>query len=239
MAKKKCIVKKVEKRFRCMLRYMRRKGVFDNRLRTWSDELSDKYRFVVWSEMWDDVSCFWDDDVVPFIIEILYTTCTTSHYHQIRNLFGMFICELDYFFKDVTKYQIYAALLGIAFEIDGDNGVFIREIDWSYYEKVKEVTRILKGKDWERYYEQIVEPIAKEFTIRNLSSNMFEKENGDGILEELQWDTDLDIEVIRFLAKDAWDYVDTCNSESYNPIWLFGTEHYKEIILRLRRAIEN
>ena len=41
--------KKVEKRFRCMLRYMRRKGVFDNRIRTWNDELSDKYRFVVWS----------------------------------------------------------------------------------------------------------------------------------------------------------------------------------------------
>lgn len=52
MEKKKCIVKKVEKRFRCMLRYMRRKGMFDNRLKTWKDELSDKYRFVVWSEMW-------------------------------------------------------------------------------------------------------------------------------------------------------------------------------------------
>ena len=40
-----------------------------------------------------------------------------------------------------------------------------------------------------------------------------------------------------YTAEDAWEYVEECDCFSYNPLWLFGVEHYAEVARRLRKAI--
>jgi len=58
-------------------------------------------------------------------------------------------------------------------------------------------------------------------------------------MEALQWDEDLDKEVVQFLVEDAWDYVYGCDCSQYNPFWLFGAEHYEAVTGQFRSVAES
>ena len=49
------------------------------------------------------------------------------------------------------------------------------------------------------------------------------------VANQLETPVHLDEEIVKFLVEDAIDYVVACDCSQYNPLWLFGSECYKEI----------
>lgn len=65
MKEKTRIVKKTEKQFHRMIKYLQKKDLFDVYPSLWRDELSDK-RFLLWPKLWKIVRQFWDAETVSW-----------------------------------------------------------------------------------------------------------------------------------------------------------------------------
>ena len=215
---------RVRRKFYRMLRYLNRKGICNlNLLCLWQDDLANDDRFVLFPPLCKSVNRFWSKDIAPFVVEMAYVTLETLCYrNQMRNLLCMYFCEVDADFHNEERVWELTTLLYITLEMSRlDIGLHLSfdldSEDATYYQRTWEIVKKLKGADWERYYKQIVEPIAVEILLYGAWSNLFGSNSAEGVMEALQWDEDLDKEVVQFLVEDAWDYVYGCDCSQYNP----------------------
>ncbi len=219
----------ITKRFYRTLRYLKKKNLFDGRLYTWQDELSGRLRFAILPGLLEVVGRFWKPEEVPFVVELLYTTDTICYRNQMRNLVGMSIgmfddmksiedcVELGDISLAITPSPLMSLAIrfDLAVELKSSNAALLCEIDWSYFERAKKIVPKIQGQNWERYYKQIIEPIAVGIAKDGARSDLFRNDGVEGILECLKWDADLDREVVEFLVEDAWEYVEGCDCFSY------------------------
>lgn len=251
MRKRKRNSDNITKRFYQTLKYLKKKKLFNGYLCTWQDELSGRLRFAILPGLLEAVGRLWKPEEVPFVVELLYTADTICYRNQMRNLVGMSIgifddmksiedcVELGDISLAITPSSLMtlAIRFDLAVELKPSNAALLCKIDWSYYERVKKIVPELQGQNWKRYYKQIVEPIAVGIAKDGAKSPLFWNDSAEGILECLEWDADLDREVVGFLVEDAWEYVDGGDCSNYNPLWLFGVEHYAEVARQLREAV--
>lgn len=241
---RKSISKRVGKKFYRMLKYLDKKDVcYGTTLAIWEDELADDYRFIYFPQLWEGVNRFWDKDIAPLVVELIYAVMGVHCYrNQMRNLLGMYLCEVDASYHDKKRVWELTTLLYLALELNpelgGDIHYALEKADSTYYQTMRKMTKRICGDDWARYYKQVVEPIALGIFRHGAGSKYFKEQTVEGTIEILQCDDDLDEEVVRFLVEDAWDYVEAGDCFQYNPFWLFGAEHYEAIMRRFRGVVE-
>jgi len=227
------VKKETRKQFERMLKYMKKKGLYSGNfvhIRVDSDYTG---RFNINKKIYAVVNKYWNKELVPFVIEVVYTFDVLCYRHKVRNLIGMFLCDLEYNgrYKILSKTDIQKMeLLNMAFEMPMGNQEGISVIDWSYIEKAKSIVKRLKELSWHEYYSYIVKPIANAISKEGALNELFAELDWKVVSNKLQLREGLEEDIIEFLILDALDYVDACDCFDYNPYWVFGTKRYSEIL---------
>ena len=198
----------------------------------WYGDDLPEYRFRILPEIYNIVQVYWEPQMVPFVTEVLYGNCATCHRNKFSNLFKMML--IDNAIEDYRDNQKYFAeklkLISFLFKNILDS-FLINEIDWADVEKAKRVAiKIHKSNRWEDYYKMIIKPIMKKIAAYGAHDELFEFKHWKEAADRLNVTEDLDEEVVQYLIEDAFGYIEASDTFQYNPLWIFGSQHYESIL---------
>ena len=90
--------------------------------------------------------------------------------------------------------------------------------------------KIHKSNRWEDYYKMIIKPIMKKIAAYGAHDELFKFKYWKEAADRLNVTEDLDEEVVQYLIEDAFGYIEASDTFQYNPLWIFGSQHYESIL---------
>ena len=237
-----------KKKWRKTISALKRRGRFQFGSVTtfwYDDDLSD-LRFRIHPEIYDTVKKIWEPEMVPFVTEALYCMGSTCYRNQLPNLLKLLVVdeslELPHWTQSTNIAQF--ELLPMLLNMDRTIIDFINGIHWADFDHRRRIAYKLHGYQeisaiyykpgkndpWRTYYEMIVKPIMQSIAISGARSKLIPCLDWRRVADNLHLPSDLDEETVQYLIEDAFDYIDAADCFQYNPLWIFGSECYEEII---------
>lgn len=203
------------------------------------------YRFQIDEQIYTLAVEIWGKRLAPFITECLYSFEGPCWKHQMRNLIGMLVVdtalEYDKYDQIEEKWTLFSNVV-----CQARMGWYTEAIRWDYLEKAKRIACKMHGKIvpyfgwrqnfagnacWHDYYEYVVKPMMKSIAVSGACGKLFEYvDDWRFVANQLKPPVHLDEEIVKFLVEDAINYVVACDCSQYNPLWIFGSECYEEIM---------
>lgn len=210
---------------------------------------SDTYlqRFRIDADIYDTVTSMWGKYMSPFITEGIYSFVGPCWKNQISNLLGMIVVDTALGYEQNESIEDKWYLFSLFLKTAG-KGWYLEEVSWEKLEKARKVACQMHGKPvpyygwcknapekdrWREYYDYIVKPMMLSIAMYGAHGILFKNVDDWRFVTnqlEIPDHIHMDEEVVKFLIEDATGYILACDCNCYNPLWVFGSECYEEII---------
>ena len=245
-----------------MIKKLKKKGFYTTHLVTsvsvwYENKEGSDYRFRMIPKIYKIIKKYWNSELAPFVMEVLYMMDSWCYRSKYDNLIGMLVVDLvasnSSGIKDRQEVERLMCdkleIMTLAFKEANKKRItnvanLLADVNFDY-RKVYEVALHLHhfGQiSCLEYFNQVVEPIIKEIIAKGACSELFDgldwknqmsEEECDFVAVRLNVSEKLDKRIVHFFIENALCYIYASDCNSYNPYWIFGSEHYEELIRRV------